>query len=188
MPLLAEIKQHYQSLEIINTDALKVPLSEISHCKFDIISNLPYNIGTQLLTNWIYQIDYVNSMTLMLQKEVVDRIVAPHNNKVYGRLSVFCQIFCNVEKCFDVSPKVFYPDPKIVRLIPKSNVPSEKIRNKLEQITRYAFSGRRKMIKSSLKNIVPNIGSVLEILSLEQSLRAENLSPNDYLMIAKHTL
>lgn len=192
LPLLEEIKLSYPSLRIKLGDALKVPLSEISDrslSKIDIVANLPYNIGSVLLTNWLCQIELVNSMTLMLQKEVVDRIVSSHNSKTYGRLSVFCQIFCEVEKCFDVSPKAFYPEPKIwssiVRLVPKADVPDPIIRDRLEKITQAAFSGRRKMIRSSLGKIIPNIGIILSLLDLDQSLRAENLSPQDYIRIAR---
>jgi len=190
LPLLAEIKESYPSLNILHDDALKVNLLDITKGgKLDIISNLPYNIGTQLLINWIHQIDQVQSITLMLQKEVVDRIVSAHGQKSYGRLSIICQLMCDVEKCFDVSPKAFYPEPKIwsaiVRLVPKTDRPTQDILLKLEKITLQAFSGRRKMIKSSLKKVAPNIGEILESLELDQSLRAENLSPEDYWAIAK---
>lgn len=189
LPLLEEIKTIYPILQIRLADALKVSLSEINNAKIDIIANLPYNIGSQLLTNWLCQIEYVNSMTLMLQKEVVDRIVSSHNSKTYGRLSIFCQIFCEVEKCFDVSPKAFYPEPKIwssiVRLVPKQDVPPTIIRDKLEKITQAAFSARRKMIKSSLGRVAPNIAEILKKLNLDQSLRAENLTPQDYINIAR---
>ena len=189
LPLLEEIKLAYPSLEIRYEDALKVGLADIAHGKpLDIISNLPYNIGTQLLINWIYQIEHVKSMTLMLQKEVVDRITSPHSKKSYGRLSIICQLVCDVHKCFDVSPKAFYPEPKVqsgvVRLVPKSNRPTKETLLKLEKITTQAFSERRKMIKSSLKKAAPDIGEILKTLELDQSLRAENLSPEDYLALA----
>ena len=187
--LLEEIKLVYPFLEIWHYDALKVKLADIGHDKpLDIISNLPYNIGTQLLINWIYQIEHVKSMTLMLQKEVVDRITSPHGKKNYGRLSIICQLVCDVHKCFDVSPKAFYPEPKIwsgiVRLVPKSNRPGKETLLKLEKITTRAFSERRKMIKSSLKKAMPDIGEILKTLELNQTLRAENLSPEDYLRLA----
>ncbi|GAB4163506.1 MAG: 16S rRNA (adenine(1518)-N(6)/adenine(1519)-N(6)) -dimethyltransferase RsmA [Rickettsiaceae bacterium] len=188
LPLLDEIKQVYPILEIKHADALKIQLSEVKNSRLDVVSNLPYNIGSQLLINWLSQIGHVNSLTLMFQKEVVDRIVAAHNSKSYGRLSVFCQILCRVERCFDVSPKAFYPEPKIwssvVRLVPKTDIPDREVMVKLERITQHAFAGRRKMIKSSLKRIIPDIEVTLKSLGLEQSLRAENLSPQDYLAIA----
>lgn len=186
--LLEEIKLVYPLLEIYHYNALKVSLADIEHDKpLDIISNLPYNIGTQLLINWMYQIEHVKSMTLMLQKEVVDRIASPHGTKNYGRLSIICQLVCDVHKCFDVSPKAFYPEPKIwsgiVCLTPKANRPRKEMLLELEKITTRAFSERRKMIKSSLKKTAPNISAILTLLELEQSLRAENLSPEDYLRL-----
>ncbi len=189
LPLLDEIKQFYPTLNIIHADALKVSLSEIGSNKLDIVANLPYNIGTQLLINWLYQINQVNSITIMLQKEVVDRIISKHNSKNYGRLSVFCQLLCDVEKYFDVSPKAFYPEPKvsssIVRLTPKTTPFDHELLAKIEQITHHAFIGRRKMIRSSLKGIIPNIENILLILNLEPTLRAENLSIQDFVNIGQ---
>ncbi|MFK7973836.1 MAG: 16S rRNA (adenine(1518)-N(6)/adenine(1519)-N(6))-dimethyltransferase RsmA [Rickettsiaceae bacterium] len=190
LPLLEEIKQSYSVLDIRYADALKILLPQVNEEKIDIVANLPYNIGNQLLINWLYQLENVQSMTLMLQREVVDRIVSNHGNKIYGRLSVLCQILCDVTKCFDVSPQAFYPKPKIwssvLHLKPKLILPSVDIRTKLEQITQHAFSGRRKMIKSSMKQIIPNIQDVLKHLSIDDQLRAENLSPQDYLKIAQN--
>ena len=190
LPLLEEIQGVYPVLEIRHDDALKIALSSIlENGKLDIISNLPYNIGSPLLINWISQIERVNSMTLMLQKEVVDRIVSKPSKKSYGRLSVICQATCDAHKCFDVSPKAFYPEPKIwssiVRFIPKAVQPSKEILSQLEQVTHLAFSGRRKMIKSSLKKISPDIENMLKSLSIDSTLRAENLSPEDYLRITE---
>lgn len=193
IPLLEKIKTVYPNLIIKQADALKVNLSElVTNEKVTIISNLPYNIGSVLLTSWLLQSEKINSMTLMLQKEVVDRIIAKPSIKSYGRLSVICQIVCKITKCFDVSPKAFYPEPKIwssvVRLEPKKNAPSLQLLTTIEQITNLAFSGRRKMIKSSLKALSPDILPILEKLSIKESLRAENLSPDDYLALAKAIL
>jgi len=190
IPLLEEIKTVYPNLIIKQADALKVNLSElVTGKKLTIISNLPYNIGSVLLTSWLLQSEKINSMTLMLQKEVVDRIIAKAGTKSYGRLSIICQIVCKITKCFDVSPKAFYPEPKIwssvVRLEPKENIPNLLLLTKIEQITNLAFSGRRKMIKSSLKALSPDISIILEKLSINQSLRAEDLLPDDYLALAK---
>lgn len=189
LPLLNEIKQHYPILKIHHADALKISLSFIGNYKIDVVANLPYNIGSQLLINWLYQIQHVNSITVMLQKEVVDRIISVHNSKNYGRLSVFCQLLCDVEKCFDVSPKAFYPEPKvfssIVKLVPKTILPDPALLKKIEQITHYAFIGRRKMIRASLKTFIPNIEDILFSLNLKPTLRAENLSPKDFVAIAQ---
>ena len=157
--------------------------------KVTIISNLPYHIGTELVIRWLKEAQLITSMTLMLQKEVVERICAMPSTKAYGRLSVICQLIAKVKKCFDVAPTAFYPPPKvysaIVKLTPLENPPSIILINKVEQITKLAFAGRRKMIKSSLKNLVPNIHEVLTQLKINDNYRAENLTPQDYLRIAK---
>ncbi|KJV80176.1 dimethyladenosine transferase [Rickettsia hoogstraalii str. RCCE3] len=157
--------------------------------KVTIISNLPYHIGTELVIRWLKEARLITNMTLMLQKEVVERICAMPSTKAYGRLSVICQLITKVEKCFDVAPTAFYPPPKvysaIVKLIPLENPPSIALINKVEQITKLAFAGRRKMIKSSLKNLVPNIHEILTQLKINDNYRAENLTPQDYLRVAE---
>lgn len=199
MPLLNRLQEVYQNLEIIHNDAKKVAVSDVvagDICgkKLRIISNLPYNIGTILLTQWLKESSIISSMTLMLQREVVERIVASVNTKNYGRLSVICQLICNSHKCFDVSPKAFYPPPSvwssIVHLTPKSDRPNKNLLSKVEYITNLAFSGRRKMIKSSLKTLkfnksnVEGVESLLERCDIDPAMRAENISPQEYLKIA----
>ena len=128
-------------------------------------------------------------MTLMLQKEVVDRMKAKPSTKEYGRLSVICQITSVVEKCFDVNRRAFYPSPNvdssIVKLIPLPGILPPSLLSNVEFITKLAFGGRRKMIKSSLKPIWDKIADYLEQLNINECSRAENLSPNDYLSLAK---
>ena len=194
-PLLEEIKTTYPALSIKRQDALKVKLFDIVSeydlydQKVNVIANLPYNIGTVILTNYLKEIDLINSMTFMLQKEVVDRIVAEVGTKAYGRLSIICQIICNVHKCFDVSPNAFYPKPKvsssIVKLLPKDQQLDAEILRKMEHITQAAFSNRRKMIKSSLKKILPNIEDILTKLNIDPKFRAEDLTPQDYINLTK---
>lgn len=154
-----------------------------------IISNLPYHIGTELVIRWLKESHLVTSITVMLQKEVVERICAKPSTKSYGRLSVICQLIAKVEKCFDVAPTAFYPPPKIysavVKLTPLNNIPAAGLISKIELITNLAFAGRRKMIKSSLKNLSPNIGELLAELNINDNYRAENLTPNDYLALAE---
>lgn len=210
IPLLEEIKDSYSNLEIIHADALKLNLSELisassENCtpdsKIKIISNLPYNIGTVLLLTWLKNIEYISSMTLMLQKEVVERIVSVSGVKSYGRLSIISQLLCDVKKCFDVSPKAFYPAPKIwssiVHLKPLPHKIDPFTLKTLEEITSLAFSGRRKMIKSSLKsieknlelddnNIATSIENILEENDINPCLRAENITPKEYLKLASY--
>ncbi|MCP5369719.1 MAG: 16S rRNA (adenine(1518)-N(6)/adenine(1519)-N(6))-dimethyltransferase RsmA [Rickettsiaceae bacterium] len=188
--LLNEIKSYYPKLSIKQGDALNVSLSDLTDDKIDIVSNLPYNVGCKLLTNWLEEIELVNSITVMLQKEVVERIIAKPSCKDYGRLSIICQILCDVEKCFDVSPKVFYPPPKVhsavIKLVPKNIRISQDMIKKIQFITMHAFSNRRKALKNSLQAL-PNHLIILEKLGIDALLRPENLSPNDYHNIAMLT-
>jgi len=188
IPLLEEISDLYPSLKIIQADALKFDLSSLGSSQIHIISNLPYQIGTELLIRWIKNLHLISNMTLMLQKEVVDRIKAKPHTKEYGRLSVLCQITCLVEKCFDVNRQAFYPSPNvdsaIVKLSPLQTILTPELISNIEFITRLAFGGRRKMIKSSLK-LIPKIDEILERLNINNTYRAENLSPADYLELAK---
>lgn len=190
LPLLNEIKEYYPNLNIIKGDALEINLSSLRVDKVTVISNLPYHIGTELLIRWLKQGKMINSMTLMLQKEVVDRICASHSTKVYGRLSVICQLLATPKKCFDVSPAAFYPAPKvyssIVKLTPLENLLSIDLINKIELITKLAFTARRKMIKSSLKNLSLNLDELFIKLRINGNHRAENLTPQDYLSLAKN--
>jgi 16S rRNA (adenine1518-N6/adenine1519-N6)-dimethyltransferase len=203
--LIEDIISIYPELELMHEDALDIKLKDviarstedatqqsagiISHSlAITIIANLPYNIGTELIFRWLEEIEYVESITVMLQKEVVDRICAKPGSKTYGKLSVMCQLMASAEKLFDVSREAFYPPPKvtssIVRLVPRENPPSKEIIEKIRNITHLAFSARRKMIKSSLQKLVPNIDKLLSDASISSTLRAENLSVEDYLKLA----
>ena len=193
LSILGEIKDYYPQLEIINGDALKFDFDENfkNNGKCHIVSNLPYNISVVLLMKWLEKIEKFNSLTLMFQKEVADRILAEVGTKDYGRVSVVAQLQCEVIRLFDLSPTCFVPQPKIWSSVllfkPKSDVIDGKILDKVSFLTGLAFAQRRKMIRQSLKS-VPNILSVLEELSLEPTLRAENLRPEDYLNIAKRLI
>ena len=190
--LLNEIKHDYKNLNIIQKDALEFDISEISSVdeKVVIVSNLPYNIGTELIVRWIKQSYLISSMTLMLQKEVVDRIRAKCSTKAYSRLSVICQLAFDVEKGFDISRKAFYPMPKvessIIKLIPKQLCISVDLIKKIEEVTKYAFMQRRKMLKSSLKNLI--IASDADRLGIDLTKRAEDLSPEQYMILANWLL
>ncbi|WP_425361493.1 16S rRNA (adenine(1518)-N(6)/adenine(1519)-N(6))-dimethyltransferase RsmA [Candidatus Tisiphia endosymbiont of Ceraclea dissimilis] len=190
IPLLMEIIELSPNLHIIHSDATKFDLSALSTNKITIISNLPYQIGTELIIKWLKKLPLISSMTLMLQKEVVDRICGKVGTKSYGRLSIICQLLCSVEKCFDVNPQAFYPAPKvnsaIVKLVPyNNNALTAELIEKVELITRLAFGKRRKMIKSSLKTLTSCIEDLLAELKIDNSSRSENLSPQDYLSLAK---
>lgn len=161
--------------------------------KFKIISNLPYNIGTVLLIKWFKIIDKISSMTLMLQKEVAQRISAKVNDKNYGRISVLTQLFAESKILFEVNKNIFTPPPKvtsaIIQISPLSKPICEIDVKILEKLTFFAFNQRRKMIKSSLKNVdfTDNlkIDEVLSKININSELRAQNLTIIDFCNIAK---
>lgn len=190
LKILEEIKNFYPQLNIINGDALKYDWQKkYETCgRFHIISNLPYNISVVLLTGWLKQIDCFKSLTLMFQKEVGDRILAVPGTKDYGRISVISQLQCEVKKLFDLPPTCFVPAPKIwssvLLFLPKKKSIEPAILEKVEKLTAMAFGQRRKMIRQSLKT-VPNLQQHLDELGIEATLRAENLTPGDYLHIAE---
>ena len=185
--LLNDLKKYYNNIEIIHADALKIKLSEINlTSKLKIIANLPYNIGTQLIINWSKEISYIDDITVMLQKEVVNRICSNSNVKEYGRLSIIMQLLFSAKKLFDVSKDAFYPKPKVtsslVKLIPRDIQYKSELIEILEKVTQIAFSNRRKKISNSL-------GKAYDLLSVNFNdillKRPEQISPELYIKISK---
>jgi len=195
--LLTEIKQAYPNLIIVPGDALqfnikelldKLPESSFSP-KIKIIANLPYNITSPLLFHWFQELELIESITIMIQKEVAERLCAKARSKEYGRLTIICQLLCSITKQFDVNPAAFYPPPKVwssvTNLIIKENRPNPAEVATLEQLTLNAFGMRRKMLKSSLKTIIPDLSNKLELVNLAPTLRAEDLTPEQYLQLTR---
>lgn len=193
--LLQEFKNFYgDRLEIINADALEIDEEKLfSHLKkFKIIANLPYNVGTPLIIKWLKIAKKIESMTLMLQKEVVERICAKPNENHYGRLAVMVNHLAESKMLFSVNRNVFVPPPKvtsaIVQITPFEN-PSYKTEfEKLEKLVAAAFSQRRKMIKSALKNFPFQNMTCQEALKkcgIDENLRAENITVAQFCALAK---
>ncbi len=180
----------YKNFEAINQDALKInELSYFNEGKINIIANLPYNIGTALLLKWLNNLQMFNSFTLLLQKEVVDRIVANPCSKNYGRLSVITQALCEVKKVFDIKPSSFIPAPKVmssvIHIVPKNNIRNIDIK-KLSEITLVLFNQRRKIIKKPIQNLIQSKklnSSVLDFIDLNK--RAEELTVEEFIKIHK---
>ena len=174
------------NIEFIYADALKIKLRDLYPGNYTIISNLPYNVGTQLLLNWLTELAQINVMVLMFQKEVAERICAKPGTKNYGRLSIITQTLCECEKCFDVSNKAFFPVPEVqsavIRLKPKYNRPNN-IAN-LEKLTATCFQHRRKTIATILKNAKIPL-DCLSICNISQQERPENISPEQFLELSK---
>ena len=194
MPALMDIANYYDGkLEVLERDALNFDLNEIKDLgSLKIISNLPYNIGTELLVKWLTPIIWPprwEDMTLMFQKEVAERIVAIPSTKAYGRLSVLAQWRCNTDIRMTVSPEAFRPKPKIqsaVVSIKALNAPKYYANQIiLEKLVKTGFEQRRKMIRSSLKLFNVNINSHLKNVDLKPTLRAENLTVSDWCRLAE---
>lgn len=189
---LAELKNFYgERLEIIEGDALKIDENTIfsSEKKFKIIANLPYNIGTVLIFKWLKIADKIESMHLMLQKEVVERIVAKPGDNHYGRLAVMVNFLCETKMVFTVSKSVFTPPPKvtsaIVQIIPRAKPLADVEFKKLERVVAAAFSQRRKMVKAGLKAVFKNSEEVLREVGIDPTLRAENITIEQFCLLAK---
>lgn len=168
-----------------HADALKVNFSDIAP-KFRLVGNLPYNISTPLLFHLMHYLNHIEDLHVMLQREVVDRIVAKPNNKIYGRLSVMLQYFCEVERLFLIPPGVFCPAPKVesalLRLIPqKKRCLTAEQEEKLEELVRIAFSQRRKTLRNNLKNIMTE--EIWKTVDIDPQQRAENLNVDDFILL-----
>ncbi|MDD4556000.1 MAG: 16S rRNA (adenine(1518)-N(6)/adenine(1519)-N(6))-dimethyltransferase RsmA [Alphaproteobacteria bacterium] len=187
--IMQEIKDKVgDRLEIINGDAMRQDFIALASSPRHIVSNLPYNISVPLLIGWMKEIEAYESLTLMFQKEVAERIMAPIKTKDYGRVSILAQLLCKIDKLFDISPTCFVPAPKIWSTVLvfrplHSGLTLEEI-SKIEKLTNVAFSQRRKMIRHSLKSIA-NIEEILESLKIGNNLRAEELTPQQFLEIAR---
>lgn len=179
-------EKQIDSLTIHAVDALEVDLCSLKReKKLRIVGNLPYNISTPLLFHLFKYLDCVKDMHFMLQKEVVERMVAGPGSKTYGRLSVMTQFYCQAHLLFSVSRHAFTPPPKVESAIVQL-VPNEDNKNTdaamLAQVVRQAFSQRRKTIRNGLKNWFTT--EQLENLDINPSARAETLDLASYLRLA----
>ncbi len=196
--ILKELKETYKDkLEIIENDALKVDFEQLKqtfakNSDFRICANLPYNISIPLTINWLYNSDIIDSMTLMYQLEVGERITAQPKTKDYGRISIISQLTNNTKILFKVPRTCFTPPPKItsciVEFTKKETIPNKQLLEKIEKIVKQAFSERRKMIRSTLKNAFPSQEKMLSVFNevkISETSRAEELSPQTFEKLAQ---
>jgi len=179
-------------IEIINDDILKVSEDKISDQKLSVFGNLPYNISTEILSKWILNIGsnfWFESLVLMFQKEVADRIISEFNNSKYGRLSILSSWKLNVKKIIDIKPQSFSPRPKIdsslLLFTPKENFFELKNPKNLEKITRIFFNQRRKMLKKPFNQVFNNGKEVADKFGIDLNLRPQNLEPETYFKLVK---
>ena len=187
------LKEKFENeIKIINDDILKVEVDRISEQKLIVFGNLPYNISTEILSQWIInvrKIFWFESLILMFQKEVADRIIAEYNTSKYGRLSILTSWKLDVKKILDIKPQSFSPRPKIdsslLLFTPKKNSFELKSAKNLEMITRVFFSQRRKMLKKPFNQIFTNSKEVAEKFNIDLNLRPQNLEPEIYFKLTK---
>lgn len=180
--VLEDIAKAYpDKLSVVMGDALKINPNEILKGGYKIVANLPYNIATPLLIKWLSQSPIRwDSLTLMFQKEVAQRICAQPGDDAYGRLAVLSNWLADTTIEFDVSADVFVPPPKvtsaIVTLVPREQPLAEADLSILEKVTAAAFGQRRKMLRASLKQITPETESLLLACNIDPTRRAETLT------------
>ena len=179
-------------IEVINNDILNIEENKISEQKLTVFGNLPYNVSTEILSKWIINMDkkfWFESLVLMFQKEVADRIIAESNSSKYGRLSILTNWKLNVKKIIDIKPQSFSPRPKIdsslLLFTPKKNFFELKDAKNLEMITRVFFSQRRKMLKKPFNQIFMNAKDVAQKFNINLNLRPQNLEPEIYFKLTK---
>jgi 16S rRNA (adenine1518-N6/adenine1519-N6)-dimethyltransferase len=193
LPALAEIAAHYPGrLEVIEADALGFdPRPFAGSGPARVIANLPYNVGTALLTGWLTDLDWPpwwESLTLMFQREVAERIVADERDRAnYGRLGVLCGWRTEARILFDVPPAAFVPPPKVtssVVLLRPRPAPLPASVGSLEAVTRAAFGQRRKMLRQSLKALAPDAGALLAGAGIAETARAEEVPVEGFVRLA----
>ncbi|MBM3560096.1 MAG: 16S rRNA (adenine(1518)-N(6)/adenine(1519)-N(6))-dimethyltransferase RsmA, partial [Alphaproteobacteria bacterium] len=174
-------------LDIVEADALALDPAEMTSSPRRIVANLPYNVATPLLLGWLTRANAYAGFTLMFQKEVADRLVAPVRTHARGRLSILAQWLCTVERCFDISPRAFTPPPgvvsTVVNLTPRAVPLAPGDRATLERVTAAAFGQRRKMLRSSLALL--GGAALLEAAGVPGTARAEELSVEQFCALAR---
>ena len=192
--IIAELAAAYpQRLTALEGDALAIDIAKLGTSPRRIVSNLPYNVGTELLIRWLNDAPAFESFTLMFQSEVAARIAAPADTKAYGRLSVLTQWLCEVTQLFHINPKAFTPPPQVqstvVQLIPRKTPLAPARRETLERVTAAAFGQRRKMLRQSLMSLATGTPFVdgerlCGAAGIEPTARAETLSVEQFCAIA----
>ncbi len=189
---LKEVQKHYPDrLVIIEGDAIKIKQEKYFTKPVKVIANLPYNIGTKLLIEWLTVSNWPpfwHSLTLMFQNEVAERIVASQGNKSYGRLSVLSNWRCNTSIKLKLNPEVFFPPPKVTSAVVQLEALAEprykSSLDGLEKVVATAFNQRRKMLRTSLKKITPDITAKLKEIDIDPSSRAEDLTIEQFCLIS----
>lgn len=193
LPALQEIADAYPGrLDIVMGDALEADIETQLRPPVRIVANLPYNVGTELLTRWLDPPQWPpfwDSLTLMFQREVAQRVVAEPGSKAYGRLSVLAGWRTEARIVMDLPPEAFTPPPKVrsavvhLRRLDASRYPADAA--VLKRVVAAAFNQRRKMLRASLKGLSPDIETVLTAAGIAPTERAEQVSVEGFCAIAR---
>jgi len=187
--LIDHLKKKFGSkIIIIHDDVLKINEKKLYSEKLIVFGNLPYNISTEILAKWIINLDHknfwFNSLILMFQKEVADRILSKFNSSNYGRLTILANWKLEIDKICDIKPDSFFPKPKVYSSLlffkPKKNFYQFKNSKNLEKITRIFFNQRRKKIKTPFNILFKGNINVLNNLNIDLNLRPHNLNHDIY--------
>jgi len=186
-------KNFGDEIKIINDDILKIKENKLDKDILTVFGNLPYNISTEILCNWILNIEdknfWFDSLVLMFQKEVADRIIAEFNTKNYGRLSILANWKLRIEKICNVKSSSFFPKPKVESTVllfkPKLDFYPLKNPKNLEKITRIFFMHRRKMLKKPFNQIFNGNFDVSNKLKIDLNLRPQNLNFETYYKLSE---
>ncbi|MBL8574964.1 MAG: 16S rRNA (adenine(1518)-N(6)/adenine(1519)-N(6))-dimethyltransferase RsmA [Hyphomicrobiaceae bacterium] len=189
---LAEISDYYPGrLEVVSADALEVDMAKLAGGPARIVANLPYNVGTALLIDWLTVEAWPpwwTSLTLMFQLEVAERIVAEAGDEGYGRLGVLAGWRAQSRILFEVSRQAFVPPPNVtsavVHLVPRAE-PADVPLKALERVTQAAFGQRRKMLRASLKQLGTDVEALLERAGIEGTKRAEEIDVDGFVALAR---
>lgn len=192
LPALAELGAAAGEgrLRVVDADAMAIDEEVLAGRGAHVVANLPYNIGTALLTRWLSVEAWPpwwQSLTLMLQKEVAERVVAQPDTSAYGRLAVLGQWRTTARIAFEVNRNAFVPPPKVTSAIlhlTPAIMPDNVTVKMLERLTAAAFGQRRKMLRASLKGL-PGALEALEACGIDSARRAETLSVNEFIEIAR---
>ena len=187
---LADIAAAYPGrLTIIEGDALSVDCAKLGTAPRRIVANLPYNIATPLLIKWMQQGAAFTSLTVMVQKEVADRLIAKPRTKDYGRLSVLTQFLSKPRRLFDLPPRAFVPPPKVtstvIELLPLPEPAFPARLADLERVTQAAFGQRRKMLRQSLRSLGGSTEALLAETEITPTARAEELTVEQFAALAR---
>ncbi|MFZ5836106.1 MAG: 16S rRNA (adenine(1518)-N(6)/adenine(1519)-N(6))-dimethyltransferase RsmA [Pseudomonadota bacterium] len=178
-------------LRIVAGDALDFDLGELTP-PIKLVANLPYNVATPLLINWLTPEQWPpawESLTLMFQKEVAERITAPAGGKAYGRLAVLTQWRCDAHMLFDIDPRAFTPAPKVtstvVQITPRATPRAGAELTDLQTVAAAAFGQRRKMLRRSLMALGVDAAVLLEMAGIEPTARAEEINIEGFCALAR---